>query len=96
MAEFSGGSHAEWMMEKDSGLLTVIPGDADQVTGVVFITTIADQQQSYELSKNDDGHWTATKPELATALLMGDAVKVELKMTTEDGEQTVQVKHHAH
>lgn len=96
IAELSGGAHAEWMMETESGLFTVIPENPETVSGVLFQTKIGDIETPYELSKGEDGNWTLTSPELATAVLMGDAVDVQLQVTTDDGQATGRVEHHAH
>ncbi|WP_186776073.1 hypothetical protein [Rubripirellula reticaptiva] len=99
MVELSGGGHAEWAHDDDKELITVYPENADQVTKVEMKVTIDDKATNYSFAKSDDDGlviYTLTSPELLTAIKMGDAVKTELVISTDDGDMTGKVAHHAH
>lgn len=99
MVNLSGGAHAEWSHDDEKELLTVYPEDAGKVTKVEMKTTIDGTDTVYPFEKSDDDGmttYTLTSPELLTAIKMGDAVKTELLITTEDGQAGGAVVHHAH
>jgi hypothetical protein len=99
MVELAGGAHAEWAHDDETDLITVYTEKPEAVTKVEMKTTIAGKETVYSFEpKEADGKTTyqLTSPELLTAVKMGAVVDTKLVITTEDGESSGQVKHHAH
>jgi hypothetical protein len=99
MVNLSGGAHAEWAHEDEKDLLTVYAEKPEAVTKVTMKTTIEGNETIYEFEKQQlDGKtvYQLVSPELLTAVKMGKGVDTKLLISTEAGESTGQVEHHAH
>jgi len=99
MVNLSGGAHAEWAHDDEKDLLTVYAEKPEAVTKVTMKTTIEGNETIYEFEKQQlDGKtvYQLVSPELLTAVKMGKGVDTKLLISTEAGESTGQVEHHAH
>ena len=95
LVNLSDGAHAEWTHFDLENRLSVIVENPDEVTKVEMLAN----DKAYEFEKTEvDGKtiFTIQDEVLLTAVKMGEAVKTELKITTEAGSVTGPVKHHAH
>lgn len=99
MVNLSGGAHAEWAHDDEQELITVYAEKPEQVTKVEMKTTIAGNETVYEFEKKElEGKtvYQLVSPELLTAVKMGKGVDTKLVISTEAGEASGQVEHHAH
>jgi hypothetical protein len=99
MVELTGGGHAEWVHDDDEDLITVYTENPESVKTVAMTTTIEGKETVYDFELQEtDGKITfqLASPELLTAVKMGELVETKLVITTEDGEATGEVRHHAH
>ncbi len=99
MVELSGGAHAEWAHDDEEDLITVYTEDPAVVTKVEMKTTVEGKETVYAFEQKEvDGTTTyqLVSPELLTAVKMGKLVDTKLVITTEKGEATGKVLHHAH
>ena len=95
--ELSGGSHAEWSHDDQTNQIVVYVEEPESAKSVVMNVTIEGETTPYELEANEDGtQYQIVSPDLLFAIKMGDNVETELIVTTDDGEATGAVKHHAH
>lgn len=99
MINLSGGAHAEWAHDDENDLITVFAENPDSVTAVAMKTNIEGDETVYDFEKKEIEGKTVfqiVSPELLTAVKMGKAVDTKLVITTEEGEASAQVEHHAH
>jgi hypothetical protein len=99
MIELGGEAKVEWMLDDELELFSIMFDNVDKITGVQMKTNIEGTETAYEFEKTDTPAgpvYGLKSPELATAVKMGEAVKTELVVTTEEGELTGGVVYHAH
>jgi hypothetical protein len=97
--ELGGTAKVEWMLDDEVELFSIMFDNVDKVTGVQMKTNIEGTETVYEFERSDTPAgpvYGLMSPELATAVKMGESVKTELVVTTEDGELTGGVVYHAH
>lgn len=99
MIDLTGGAHVEWAHDDENDLITVFPENPEAVTSVAMKTNIDGNETVYDFEKKEIEGKTVfqiVSPELLTAVKMGKAVDTKLVVTTDEGEATAQVEHHAH
>jgi hypothetical protein len=97
--ELGGDAKAEWVLDNETDLFSVIFLQVKNVEKVEMQTSVAGSETVYEFEKSDTPAgpmFGLASPELATAVKMGDAVKTKVVVTTAEGELTGQVVYHAH
>jgi hypothetical protein len=97
MVDLSGGGHAEWVHNDQKEEILVYVEEPDSVEKIEMTAVVEDQTNRYAFERVEgEDYFRIVSPDLLFAIKMGDAVKTELLITTQDGEQAGAVKHHAH
>ena len=99
LVDLEGGAHAEWTHDDQKNVITVFVDELEAVSAVEMRVTIEGNTTPYKFEKTDlEGKsvYQLESPELLTAAKMGQGVDTKLVITTEEGEVSGQVKHHAH